>query len=311
MPHKELYSEQQEPHLARRKAILKDFPQVRALFGIDKNLKYVTLILVILQLSIPFFLSQNIWIFILVAYFVGATISHALFLAVHEITHDLAFKKTSRNNWLAIFANLPLAFPFAIAFRVYHGKHHWHQGEVGIDTDLPSKLERIIFRGYIGKMFWMTNQILFYAIRPLLILPLRPNKWQLINFLVQVGFMVGYFYLTSWVGLGYLAFSMFLTGGLHPLAAHFVAEHYVFKKGQETYSYYGWMNRLTLNVGYHNEHHDFPNVPGSRLPQVREIARGYYDQLYIHKSWTGVIWKFLTDPAISLYSRMRRNAKVD
>lgn len=53
----------------------------------------------------------------------------------------------------------------------------------------------------------------------------------------------------------YLLLSSFLAGSLHPCAAHFIAEHYLWGTGgeQETWSYYGPLNKLTYNVGYHNE----------------------------------------------------------
>ncbi|WRX23470.1 hypothetical protein QQP08_015957 [Theobroma cacao] len=61
-------------------------------------------------------------------------------------------------------------------------------------------------------------------------------------------------YFWGWKPLAYLILSTFVGGGMHPMAGHFIAEHYVFKLDQETYSYYGPLNLLTWSVGYHNVH---------------------------------------------------------
>jgi len=118
------------------------------------------------------------------------------------------------------------------------------------------------------------------------------------------------FYFFGIWGLLYLILSLLLGMGLHPCAGHFIAEHYVFEAGHETYSYYGPLNMLCWNVGYHNEHHDFPRVPGWRLPEVKRIAPEFYNNLPQHKSWTYVLWRFVMDPEISPYSRVVRAGKV-
>lgn len=62
-------------------------------------------------------------------------------------------------------------------------------------------------------------------------------------------------------------------------------------------------------VGYHNEHHDFPSIPWTRLPELRKIANEFYAPLPYHKSWPAVTWKFITDPSVGMWSRAKRTSK--
>ena len=105
--------------------------------------------------------------------------------------------------------------------------------------------------------------------------------------------------------LAYLLLGSILGTGLHPMSGHFL-EHTETVKGQETYSYYGPLNWLTYNVGYHNEHHDFPRVPGSRLPQLKQIARDTYAALPSYYSWSLLLWNFVFSGKTTLYSRFKR-----
>lgn len=137
-------------------------------------------------------------------------------------------------------------------------------------------------------------QILFYALRPTIIRAQRFTSWHLVNVLVQIAF--NYVLVTNlgWYSYLYLIMSSFFAGSLHPCAGHFIAEHYLWDGlEQETYSYYGPLNILTYNVGYHNEHHDFPSVPWTRLPQLRAMAPEFYDTIPSHASWPMVIYNFI------------------
>ena len=299
--------EDREPHFQRRKDILQKHPDVTKLFGVNANTKYVTVGLVIVQMAIALFVEELSWpLFLLVTYFVGATIAHALFLAIHEITHDLAFKTKRYNNWLAMVANFPIVAPYAMSFKIYHAMHHWDQGKDGIDADIPIEAEARLFRGFIGKLLWFFNQIIFYAVRPVFIKPIKVDKWQVYNIVLQVVVMAAFLSFAGWSGLLFLLLSLVFAGSIHPTSGHFISEHYVFHEGQETYSYYGPLNAITFNVGYHNEHHDFPTIPGSRLPELKKMAPEFYDNLHSYDSWTKVILGFLFNKRVNLFSRTKR-----
>jgi sphingolipid 4-desaturase/C4-monooxygenase len=101
----------------------------------------------------------------------------------------------------------------------------------------------------------------------------------------------------------YLALSTYFAVGPHPTGAHILQEHFIFQGSNETTSYYGPMNVISINHGLHVEHHDFPNVPGSKLGQLRRIAPQYYNPHFHHRSRLATIWHFIMDPRISLNSR--------
>ena len=63
---------------------------------------------VLLQLGTATLLHDSGWLkILLVAYFFGSFLNHNLFLAIHELSHNLAFSTPVYNRWLGIFANLP------------------------------------------------------------------------------------------------------------------------------------------------------------------------------------------------------------
>ncbi|XP_043237740.1 sphingolipid delta(4)-desaturase DES1-like [Amphibalanus amphitrite] len=299
-----------EPHAARRKKILEAHPEVRGLFGHNPELKWQALCLVGVQLSVAYYTRLMSWpMLIAVAYFFGGFLQHGLWSVIHECSHNQAFgyKHPLPNQLLGILANLPMGFPCAVAFKRYHLMHHKYQGHAKLDADVPTEFEARLFgTSAIGKLIFVILQPFFYYTRPLFVNPLPPTRLELFNIAVQLAF--DYVLLSHW-GLKpfvYLIGGFLLTMGLHPLAGHFISDHMQLTKGHETYSYYGWMNQLMWNEGYHNEHHDFPNVPNKRLAELRDMVPEVYAQLPSYDSWPGVVWRFITDPTVSLGSRIRR-----
>ncbi|KAF8804598.1 dihydroceramide delta(4)-desaturase [Phlegmacium glaucopus] len=308
-----LWSMTEEPHRTRRMAIMKAHPEVTKLMGHEPLTKYVVLFVVLLQISLAIFLRQTSplsFTFILCAYAIGGTANHNLFLAIHEITHNLAFKGIAPNKALAVFANLPIGIPYSAAFKGYHIDHHKFMGQDGVDTDLPTQFELLCLNNILGKIFFSTFQILFYALRPTFVRSQRLTTWHLLNILAQLVFD---FALVTTFGtrpLVYLIMSSFFAGSLHPCAGHFIAEHYLWDgMEQETYSYYGPLNVLAYNVGYHNEHHDFPSIPWTRLPALRALAPEFYDHIPSHPSWPMVIVNFIRDKEVGMFARAKRLAK--
>ncbi len=307
------WTDRVEPHVPRRKLLILRHPEIRKLFGYDSRQSYAIIFLVLLQLALAASMkgvqAHAGWLPVaILAYVIGAVLNHALAMGVHEASHHLVASTPVRNRWMAIFADIPVVLPGAMSFWRYHADHHRYLGIERRDNDLPSRFEvRWLGNSALAKSLWLFFYF-FFAVFGRGFLN-RPNRWEMINFLV-VGVTTN---LLLWFFLGpvsvvYLLLSTFFGFGLHPVAGHFIHEHYSFTTdGQETYSYYGLLNKIAFNVGFHNEHHDFFTIPGSRLPELHAIARDTYGTLASHRSWTKVLLEFIFRKDLGHFSRIVRD----
>ena len=315
------WTDEKDAHSLRRKAILKAHPNVSKLTGHEPLTKWISLGVVILQFSIAYYLKDTHplnWKFLLLAYCIGGFASQNCFLCIHELSHNLGFKKPLHNRLFSIISNLPIGIPYSASFQPYHQLHHKFLGDEIYDTDLPTPFEAFILSSVLGKAFFATFQIFFYALRPMFVTSIDFTSIHLLNVLVQ--FFVDYLIVNNWgwYSLFYFLISSFFAGSLHPTAGHFVAEHYIFNPPSdyksfksppptETYSYYGPLNFFTWNVGYHTEHHDFPYIAWSKLPLLTKEAPEFYNNLPQHKSWCWIIVDFILNHNVSMYSRVKRH----
>lgn len=106
--------------LSHRSRIL-SLKQVTKLCGPEPLIKYVVLFVVSLQVLCAYLLRDTSFFslkFFLTAYIIGATANQNCFLAIHEISYNLAFRSPGANRLIAIFANLPIGIPYSASFRV-------------------------------------------------------------------------------------------------------------------------------------------------------------------------------------------------
>jgi sphingolipid delta-4 desaturase len=303
------------PHPLRRRAILAAHPEVAGLIGRDWRTAAITLAAVALQTALAaLFGSLGLgywWAALAGAFCVGAFVNHAMFVVIHDATHNCIFKSNDLNKWAGILADLPNVIPTAMAFRCYHMKHHSHLGDYDYDADLPSHWEARLFgNSALGKAAWMFIFPVFQLTRLGRLRGTVPiwGRWTFINAMCVFLYDLAVLAFFGPNALVYLFSSFwFSVGGLHPLGARWLQEHYTGDPSQETFDYYGPLNLIALNIGYHNEHHDFPDIPWSNLPRLKEMAPEFYAGLKTHKSWPGLLFEFIFDPRFTLYTRVDRS----
>ena len=95
----------EEPHKKRRRDILNAHPEIKQLFGHEWKSKYICLFLLVLpQIWLSYVTQDLSWPkYLFICYVFGATITQSLFLAIHELSHNLFFLFLSnlavRSSW--------------------------------------------------------------------------------------------------------------------------------------------------------------------------------------------------------------------
>jgi len=302
-------SEGQNPHVSRARELIKRHPDVRQLFGPYHLSAVCALAVVAFQLLMAYVLRDAHWPWVVgAAYVLGAFASHSLFVLIHDASHNLVLDGTRANRLIGILCNVGQGFPSAMSFRTYHLLHHWHLDEYDYDADLAFRWEaRFVGSSPLRKEFWLLVFGAVETIRPLRIRGQFADPWLAINIVAIVATDYLIWHWCGVAGLAYVLLSTFVGIGLHPLGARWIQEHYTFVEGQETYSYYGILNRLSFNIGYHNEHHDLVRVPWVHLPKVKKLAPEFYDHLYAHRSLTRVLMQWIFNRDLNLFTRITRD----
>ena len=282
-------------HRQRHKAILGAHPKIRASFGHNPVTAVFVVLLVGAQLAGAAALSEGPWWLVpIAAYFAGAVVIHALGVLIHECAHNLVFKGSTANKALGIVANLPMVFPGAMDFRKNHLLHHKHLG-LGKDADFqapPPRADEWAGQSWWKKMLYLTVGALLFPFKSSD--PPPKDGWDTANLLAEIAVIAPFTWVFGLKALVFLLLSGLFAFGWHPTGIRGYGEHFVVRPSQPTNSYYGPMNWVSFNVGYHVEHHDFPAVPWNRLPELNHAAVEFYRPLASHRSWLALLWRFFT-----------------
>lgn len=301
-----------EPHGKRKQAILKKYPQIQNLYGPNYKTKYIVYCVVFLHflgLYLSSKIDNRIWFFCFSLLF-GGTLTGMSGVLIHECSHSLASKNSYMNTFLGYLSNVPIVIPISVSFQKYHLDHHIYLGVRNKDPDLPLPIEiKIVEGNTFCKIAYILFYPIFYVWRAMFIRK-RILKEEVLNIIIHSILVYFEYELFGLNSIKYHVLSTWLGYSIHPVAAHLIQEHFTFEDGQETYSYYGPFNKLFMNIGYHNEHHDFMSINWENLPKVNEIANEFYKDYMIQVSWFGVIYHFITKPVYGPQSRVTRSMET-
>jgi len=319
-----------ELHRERKKRILREHPEVYTLVGNYSNTQYYAYAMFFSQLFLCYMVRNSLSLAIVLGVIIGPYFDLGVLVVMHEVSHNLVFSektiKAPKNRLLGILVNSVMLIPISEIFRQHHNTHHLTLGDPETDVDVPLRSEvNFIGNSRILKAVWLCFNMFFLPYRSMKKLPVHWNRYMVLNWVssIGLGLVLLYYCVPACV---YLLVGSILSQSIHPSNARQVQRHIrqfkddrieyntkepnttgappppLQERKMNTFSYYGWQNMFTLNVGYHVEHHDFANIAWPQLPELRRIAgEKWYPTNYAYNS-RGVldIMQFVLDDDITL-----------
>ncbi|SEO95072.1 sphingolipid delta-4 desaturase [Salinihabitans flavidus] len=327
-------SPQSRRHLQMRKEALAGHPELRRLSGPDRRTVLAVPVLLAVHWGVAWAVSgSNLLVVFLAAFCLGQFVIHAAGSLVHETAHRLIF----RGNRAKLAFDLGLetilaSFGKQLIYQHEHlSSHHPFIGDYERDyehedlcafkardmviRDHP-RLQRVLTVATLIVHLLPFGFIISDEIFPRLYKRLTGHevhdrqrrigassapRWQMRLFIgwslaMNVALLL-LFGVWGWLYHNW-ALSIFLGKfGISNLGQS-LSEHAGDDVHTPTRSTYGWVNRLFFNTGYHNEHHTFPNVAWTRLPDLAEGAPEVFsaraDKSYLGYWWDHVRGDFKT-----------------
>ena len=166
--------------------ILQKYPEVTKLTGHEPKTKWYVMGVVLLQLGIAYYLRHTpVFMEVLtLAYVIGATANQAIFLAIHELSHNLLFKPL-HNKLFAVFANILLG-----CHTRPRSSHTTSCTTSFLVTCTWILICLLNMKGGFVEHAWQVVfaifQIFFYALRPMFITQIKFTYVHLVNVVFQL-----------------------------------------------------------------------------------------------------------------------------
>ncbi len=297
-------------HEKRRNQILEKYPQIKKLEIQDSWLGIFDTIKLYILIIIKFYIIYKlvyVWKFkliykVLIIFMILPIFSIIIAQYNHEYGHNTVFKNQNNNKLCLLITDV--IYYFGTAFSTYAYMHEFHHDVNYSNTEkditaIPYNCEESIIKNkWHYKILYQLchpyrNSLLYEKIfkKPVK-LPLFLKLISYIKIILMILFIPEFLIIHYFTEL--IQF-------YHPMYPS-ISEHIQLKPGHMTNSYYGILNKITHNLYYHTEHHDFKKINSRYHPQLRKIAPEFYPELIKNKII--LFYKILLSPNYTLTRKL-------